>query len=211
MANVTITTPRPSAPKSRFRARGLMRPKPYASSAEDRGAAPEEVEQQAERQVLGREPQRARRRAADEILVLGLADRADEPLAEGLLELVPRLSLLLGELVELVDAAQGQHELLARDAEAAGGRVRRREYDLLQALIGAGHGPVRPRRARVRNRGRLVRRAAERDIRRDERNRDDTRHEERHRLHTLTRPRDHAIGTSAARASSAASRNGRAN
>ena len=75
--------------------------------------------------MLCREAQRARRGASDQILVLGLRDRVAESVPQRLLELVPRLSLLRRELVELVDAPQGEHELLARDSESACGRVGR--------------------------------------------------------------------------------------
>ena len=79
---------------------------------EGRGAA-QHGEQERERQPGGGEAERVRGGLADQSLLLGLVDGSLEPVAEGVLELVAGAALLLGELVELVDAAQREHEVLA--------------------------------------------------------------------------------------------------
>ena len=69
--------------------------------------------------------------AAHRSLVLGLVDPAGEAGAHGVLDLGVAEVAALGEAVELVAAAQGERQRLARDAELAGSAVDRGQRDPL--------------------------------------------------------------------------------
>ena len=78
--------------------------------------------------------------------------------------------MLLCEAVERGAAREGEDDLLPRDAELAGGAVERRQDDLLGDLLEALRVAVLAGSARIGDRGRRVRRSAEREIDADERN-----------------------------------------
>src|SRR6478735_367292 len=181
---------------------------PTASPEQGRRAA-QHREEEPEWQVIRGDPEPRGRPAADQPLRLPLVDGPAEARPQRFLEVVAGLPLLPRERVQVVHAAEREDELLARDAEFAGGPVRRGEEDDLDPLPRVLRLPGRTRRARVCDGARLERRATERDVAGDERARKHGRDQDRQRLHTLTVLRESTIGTRAASASSAASRNGR--
>ena len=73
--------------------------------------------------------------------------------------------MLCREVVQRVLVPHGDHELLARDAELAGGAVERRERDLLEHLLHASRVAPVALRTGVGDRGGVVRGAAEGDVR----------------------------------------------
>ena len=73
------------------------------------------------------------------------------------------------ERVQRLLVSQGEHELLPRRPELAGGPVERRERDLLQHCLQVARVSPFALHARVGDRRRLVRPTAERDVRNDDR------------------------------------------
>ncbi len=116
--------------------------------------------------------------------------------------------MLVGERLEGVLVAHGEHELLAGGAELAGRGVERREDDLLEDLGKAVRISQISLRARIGDRCRLVGRAAEREIRHEHGRDGAERDEQRKRPSHSGFPLPTATGTSAASARAAARRNG---
>ena len=116
--------------------------------------------------------------------------------------------MLRCEGIERLLVSQGEHQLLPRRPELARRPVERRERDLLQhSLEVAGLSPF-AFLARIRDRGRLVRPAAERDVRNnDRRHRRECDQDGRCPSHSCS-PRESPTGTSATSARRAASKKG---
>ena len=190
-ANVTTTTPSPSAPKTRFRARLLTGPD-YGSATVGRGttrrraaterSSPSGRRSAAKRERAGRPTRRSGPRPAPRRRLAPGPSRSACSSSSRERPSGPASSL------ELVDAAQGEDEILARDPERRT-RSRRRAARSTTSSRSPVPGRLlrRARRAGVGDGPRLVGRPPRATYEPDKRDRQRPRRRERPRPHTLTR------------------------
>src|SRR5262245_46011475 len=172
----------------------------------------ERAEQESRRNPPGHAADEPGNGSREDARVLGVVHRAHEPLPDGLLRVVVRQAVPPREFRERLVVPGGEQELLPRHAELARRTVEGGERDLLERRLHAARLAPLAHPAGVGHRGRLVGRAAEREVGAEhDRDGGDRDEERRQPSHSPSSLRPSASGISAASASAAATRNGAEN